>query len=77
MKKRNLYRLIGIMAILIFIFTGIMQGQPPMPGGHGQNGNQGAGGAAPIDGGSLILLLMGAGYGAVKVIKANMKKVER
>jgi len=71
MKKRNIYRLIGITAILILLFTGIMQGQPPLPGGHGQNGNNGPGGAAPLDGGSLFLLLGSLGYGSYKVIRAN------
>ena len=46
------------------------QGQPPAPpSGHGFNGNQGAGGAAPVDGGSLLLLLGAAGYGLIKVVR--------
>lgn len=74
MKKRNLYRVLGIMAIMIILFTGNMQGQPPLPGGHGQNGNQGAGGAAPIDGGSLILIMSGLSYGAFKLIRTIRRK---
>ena len=47
-------------------------GQPPAPpGGHGLNGNQGQGGAAPLDGGSLLFMLGGAVYGAVKWIRAK------
>jgi len=39
---------------------------PPPPGDHGQNGNQPPGGGAAIGGGVLILMALGAGYGAKK-----------
>ena len=72
MKKKNIYRLIGMALILCVSVSSMVQGQaPPPPGGHGRNGNQGAGGAAPIDGGSLIMLLGGLGYGGYKLIRAN------
>lgn len=75
MKRKSIYRIL-IMTIILFLIANMpVTGQPPdPPGGHGLNGNQGPGGAAPIDGGSLILLLGGLGYGAVKVIRANYKK---
>jgi hypothetical protein len=44
---------------------------PPVPGGtHGQAGNVGA----PIDKGLLILLVLGAGYGAFKLYRFSRKK---
>jgi hypothetical protein len=69
MKKINIYRLV-ITLIIIFLTTySMVHGQPPLPpGGHGMNGN---GGSAPVDGGSLLLLLGGLGYGTLKVIRAN------
>jgi hypothetical protein len=52
-----------------------VNGQAPNPpGGHGYNGNQGGGGAAPIDGGISILVMAGLGYGANKFIQAKKKK---
>ena len=46
--------------------------QPPAPPSeHGINGNQGAGGAAPVDGGLGILLLGGVGYGVYKLIRGK------
>lgn len=65
-----------VLAILFIILSlasdGLIMGQPPAPpGGHGLNGNQGQGGNAPIDGGSLLLMLGGAIYGAGKWIRAR------
>ncbi len=70
MKKRNIYNLFMILLIMFFSATSPVNGQPPEPpGGHGLNGNHGPGGAAPVDGGCLLLILAGLGYGAVKVSK--------
>jgi len=75
MKKKNIYRLFIVVLILFLTVNSFVQGQPPVPpGGHGANGNQGSGGAAPLDGGSLLLLLSGLGYGSYKVIRANFRK---
>ena len=77
MKKRNIYRLIVTLVILSLSISSLVQGQPPNPpGSHGSNGNQGVGGTAPIDGGSLILLMSGVSYGAIKVIRAYKRKKE-
>ena len=77
MKNRNVFRFILFMLVLSLSLSQIVRGQaPPPPGGHGWNGNQGSGGSAPVDGGSLLLLLGGLGYGAYKVIRANKKKIE-
>jgi hypothetical protein len=71
MKKKNIYRLIITLIIIILSTYSMVHGQPPEPpGGHGINGNHGAGGAAPVDGGSLMLLLCGLGYGAQKLFRA-------
>jgi hypothetical protein len=66
------------LSILIFILAlgsdGLIKGQPPAPPGeHGLSGNQ-PGGNAPLDGGSLLLMLGGAVYGVVKWIRANYMK---
>jgi len=75
MKKRTIYRLVIAMIYITFSTYSLVYGQPPAPpGDHGLNGNQGPGGSAAIDGGALILLLGGLGYGAYKVIRANRRK---
>ena len=65
-----------MLALILFLsVNSFVQGQPPdPPGGHGSNGNQGSGGAAPLGGGSLFLLLGSVSYGAFKVIRANLRK---
>jgi hypothetical protein len=75
------YLLILVVPILaIFLTTSRVNAQePPHPPtvGHGQKGNQAPGGAAPIDGGVSVLLLLAAGYGtysARKVSRENKKK---
>jgi hypothetical protein len=71
MKKTDNYRLVIMLSILFLSFCMLVDGQPPSPpGGHGLNGNQGPGGPAPVDGGSLILLISGFVYGIGKLIRA-------
>lgn len=59
-----------IVAILISILPVISFGQStvPAPPGHGESGDQtdGNGGGAPIGGGVVMLLTMGAAYGGKK-----------
>jgi len=75
MKRNIIYLIIMISTLVILPFENDLTAQPPYPpNDHGSNGNQGAGGAAPIDGGSLLLILSGLGYGVVKVIRASNKK---
>jgi len=75
MKRRNIYRIVILLTIVMISCYITVKGQAPNPpGGHGYNGNQGGGGNAPIDGGSLTLLLSGLGYGAFKVIRAIKTK---
>jgi hypothetical protein len=51
---------------------------PPAPPTSGSNGgsNSPMGGAAPIDGGLVILLAAGMGYGAKKVYQTRFSKKE-
>jgi len=50
-------------------------GAPPPPSGHGSEGDQAPGGLAPIGSGLVILIAMGATYGAKKIFDAR-KKIE-
>lgn len=62
--------LIGLFLFLLTSSVRVMaQGAPPPPpaGGHGQSGDLPAGGNAPIGGGLVILLLMGAAYAGKKI----------
>ena len=63
------YLKIGLLGVLCWAGSSITgwadsPDPPPMPGGHGQNGNSPVG--APIDGGLGILLALGATYGSRK-----------
>lgn len=72
MKKIFTVALAILFIILALASDGLVMGQPPAPPeGHGLNGNQGHGGNAPLDGGSLLLMLGGAVYGAAKWIRAR------
>lgn len=73
MTKRKIYALIPIILFLLITISPLLMGQPPLPGGHGYNGNQGTGGSAPVDGGLVFLLAGGIGYGAVRYFR-SMKK---
>jgi hypothetical protein len=70
MKKFFIVLFTILIIILSLASDGLIMGQPPAPPGeHGLNGNQGQGGAAPLDGGSLLLILGAAVYGAVRWIR--------
>jgi len=62
-------KVIFTIVFLFFIVSGIMAQDPPPPpdGGHGQTGDQNPGGNAPISGGLILLLGLGAAYGGKKV----------
>ena len=67
----------GIKAVLLIAFlmsvdTGIFS-QPGMPPGHGQNGDQGAGGMAPL-GEGLLFFLAGAVLYGIKKFRSGRKK---
>jgi len=77
MKKymRSFLTVIVIVAGLTFSYSAFAQPElPPAPPTSGGNGgsNTPMGGAAPIDGGLIILMAAGIGYGAKKV-HTNLK----
>lgn len=49
---------------------------PEPPAEHGSSGNRDPGGGAPIGGGLGILLLLGAGYGARKILQLRKNEME-
>ena len=64
-------------SFLLFSATALMaQVPPPPPSSHGLDGNQPAGGGAPIGSGIAILLSLGAAYGGKKVYDFHKKKLE-
>lgn len=62
----------------LFLSIGVMaQGPPNPPGGsHGGSGDAGPGGGAPIGGGLLILLSLGAAYGGKKLYDLKKESLE-
>jgi hypothetical protein len=64
---RFLYSMFIVSMFILFTLSGYSDSPdpPPVPGGHGQGGTV----AAPIDGGSGILLLLGMGYAAKKLFR--------
>ena len=67
-KIQNLL-LTTILAIVFSISA--MADQPPDPGGGPGGGDDPVGGGSPIGGGLVIMLVMGAGYAAKKVINLS------
>jgi hypothetical protein len=72
---RKISRFLITTSFLIMIFSGknLLRADPPsppaLPGGHGYGDNIPVG--APIDGGVIILLGLGVGYGARLKMKRN------
>ncbi len=60
-----------ILLLTVFVVFCALQGigQPPMPSQHGEEENQ----DVPVGSGLVILLALGAGYGAKKVYDARRK----
>jgi hypothetical protein len=76
MKNKFKILIISLSLGLLFGISAIsvaQPGPPPPPEGHGQSGNQSPGGTAPIGSGLLILMTMGAAYGAKKLFDARQK----
>ena len=76
---KNLKKALGITILCIifglFTITAFSQGPgAPPPPGHGETENV-PGGGAPIGGGLVILLALGAGYGAKKYYDIKKKKL--
>ena len=69
-KALKIFRITLFIAITAISWQGFSQTPPPPPGGSSgseNNSNNRNGGGAPIGGGLLILVALGAGYGAKKV----------
>ena len=64
--------------LMLVALSGIALGQPPPPpppsGGHGISNNQPAGAGAPVGSGVMILISLGAAYGAKKMHSARKDK---
>jgi len=61
---------------LFFINTNVNAQIPDPPNQHGQSGDNAPGGGAPIGGGLLILLALGAGYGTKNCMIEKGKLLE-
>jgi hypothetical protein len=78
MKKPRINKFQGVLrSIFIILFllsiNGVLYSQPGMPPGHGQNGNQGGGGMAPL-GEGLFFLLAGALVYGIKKLRSEKKE---
>ena len=66
-----------LICVAALITTNVQADEPPPPPpGHGSTGNQTPGGGAPIGSGLVILLSLGAGYGAKKFYNYRKNKEE-
>ncbi len=67
-----------IMLNLIFGATAFADSTPPpVPGDHGNTGNQTpSGGGTPVGGGVLILAVLGSAYGAKKWYTENKRSLQ-
>ncbi len=74
MKK--LYKPLLITLFVLVTATMFSQAPPPPPPDHGTTGNQN-GGNAPIGSGMVILIGLGAAYGARKLYHLNKESLEK
>lgn len=66
---------LSLCLVCILANTQSLTAQPPAPPSeHGLNGNQGAGGEAPVGEGIVILMIGVAGYGLVRYRQAGRAK---
>ena len=75
--KANIFKTVFIFLVIAMVFSNFNANAqaPNPPGQHGQSGDKAPGGGAPIGGGLLILLSLGAGYGAKKLYDRKKKKL--
>lgn len=79
MKRKKIIKILKVLRAILFILflmslDGGVRAQPGMPPGHGQNGDQGAGGFAPLGEGVLILLAGAVAYGVRKMREAKKQR---
>ncbi|MEI6748322.1 MAG: hypothetical protein WCM93_04090 [Bacteroidota bacterium] len=72
---KTFFTIVFLVSILLTIETGLADAQPAPPmQEHLVLGNQPPGGGAPIEDGTLFLLLLAATYGFKKIIDGSQKK---
>lgn len=71
---KNIAKVVVLILIInsLTVFTVGAVVPPPPPPGHGQSGNV-PGGGAPVGSGLLILTVLGAAYGAKKMLHRSEK----
>lgn len=76
--KKAIFNLIitGLLVVVPVIITCASAPPPPPPPGGPGTGDQPIGGPAPIGSGLIILISMGAAYGAKKVYNARKRLEE-
>lgn len=71
---KHIVKILFITVLLFILNKDIFsQNNPPSPPSRGGENGKPVGGGAPIGGGTLILVIMGAGYLVYKVRKGNYK----
>lgn len=76
---KTIAKLLVIMMLVLTTAAIFAQGNPPDPNGDGSApgpGNTPVGGRAAVSGGLIVLLTLGAGYGAKKVYDMKAKTAE-
>ncbi len=72
---KSITKIVLIIAVFLMVpLTTVFADLPPDPGSGGPGGGDlPVGGGAPIGGGLIILMALGAGYGAKKIYDARNK----
>jgi len=74
-SKIKIFAISFLICFAALLTTDVQADDPPPPPPHGETGNV-PGGGAPIGSGLVILLSLGAGYGAKKFYNYRKKKKE-
>ena len=74
--KRSIIKLLIVTAIIAFPLVSAIAAPPPPPPPGGGGGDIPIGGTAPIGSGVVLLITMGAAYGAKKVYDARKRLEE-
>ena len=76
MKKayKNILIIVVISLLSFSAWEAMAFDPPPPPGGHGETGDQPAGGGAPLSGGIGFLVALAAGYGTFRFRKTKSEE---
>jgi hypothetical protein len=77
--KKHKNNIAGILLVVALFFVSAVtfaQTQAPPPPGHGTSGETDPGGGAPVGEGIIMLIAMGAAYGAKKIYQKRNKLAE-